>query len=158
MQFLNPDEDALVAIEKTGLQRPSLRDDTVLYADQAVSYPRPFLFTVQPLDKNRNYQKFSCILCLYDMAGESSLPGEDTAIKPDTPGIWCFSLCSLFLFDPTQDPAIPKCMCRSDRAIRKCRVERNVLVRERAVRQETILAGSGRSCSPLYRPGTKREA
>ena len=39
MQFLNPDQDALVAIEKTETQGDLY--DTVLYADQAVSYPRP---------------------------------------------------------------------------------------------------------------------
>src|SRR4051812_13981506 len=135
LQFLNPDQDALVAIEKTETQGDLY--DTVLFADQAVSYPRPFLFTVQPRDIHPNYQKFSRILCLYDNAGESFLPGEDTAINPHTRHL-ALSRALLFLFDPTQDPRFRNaCAGKSADPQMQGRTQR--LARERAVRQETIL-------------------
>ena len=135
MQFLNPDQDALVAIEKTETQGDLY--DTVLFADQAVSYPRPFLFTVQPLESHPNYQKFSRILCLYDNAGESFLPGEDTATNPHTRHL-ALSRALLFLFDPTQDPRFRNaCAGKSSDPQMQGRTQR--LARERAVRQETIL-------------------
>ena len=135
LQFLNPDQDELVAIEKTETQGDLY--DTVLFADQAVSYPRPFLFSVQPREGHPNYQRFSRILCLYDNAGESFLPGEDTAIKPYTRHL-VLSRALLFLFDPTQDPRFRNaCAGKSDDPQMQGRTQR--LAREKAVRQETIL-------------------
>jgi hypothetical protein len=135
LQFLNPDQDALVAIEKTETQGDLY--DTVLYADQAVSYPRPFLFSIQPLKNHPNYQRFSRILCLYDNAGESFLPGEDTAIKPYTRHL-ALSRALMFLFDPTQDRRF-RSACAGKSADPQMQSRTQRLARERAVRQETIL-------------------
>ena len=53
LQFLNPDPDALVAIEKTETHGDLY--DTVLFGDQAISFPRPFLFKVSPLPQHPNF-------------------------------------------------------------------------------------------------------
>jgi hypothetical protein len=86
LQFLNPKQDELVAIQKTDVQGDLY--DTVLFGDQRVSYPRPFVFSVAPLEGHPNYAraaKTARALCLYDNAGESFLPGADTAAKPRDP-------------------------------------------------------------------------
>ena len=54
LQFLNPNQDALVAIEKTEAQGDLY--DMVLFGDQAVSYPRPFVFSLMPLEGHPNLQ------------------------------------------------------------------------------------------------------
>ena len=85
MQFLNPNQDALVAIEKTETQGDLY--DMVLFGDQAVSYPRPFVFSLLPMEGHPNLQasaKVARTICVYDNAGESFLPGEDTATSPVT--------------------------------------------------------------------------
>ncbi len=46
LQFLNPNPNALVAIQKTETQGDLY--DTVLFGDQTINYPRPFMFTLQP--------------------------------------------------------------------------------------------------------------
>ena len=53
LQFLNPKQDELVAIAKTEVQGDPY--DTVLFGDQRVSYPRPFVFSVAPLEGHPNY-------------------------------------------------------------------------------------------------------
>ena len=72
LQFLNPNPNALVAIQKTETQGDLY--DTVLFGDQTINYPRPFMFTLQPAAQHPNQhlgQKLSRVLCLYDNAGES---------------------------------------------------------------------------------------
>jgi hypothetical protein len=102
--FLSPEPDKLTAIRKTELQGDLY--DTVLYSDQTVSYPRPFVFSIKPtrdhphLDRVRKLGK---VLCLYDNAGEHFLPGQDTVGSPVTRHL-AQSRVLLFLFDPTQDP------------------------------------------------------
>ncbi len=139
LQFLNPNQDALVAIEKTEEQGDLY--DMVFYGDQAVTYPRPFVFSLLPLEGHPNVrasQKVARSICLYDNAGESFLPGSDTSLSPVTRHL-ALSRVLMFLFDPTQDmryrrlssgkTADPQMMERAER-----------LQRERAVRQETILS------------------
>ena len=53
LQFLNPNQDALVALEKTETQGDLY--DTVLFGDQAVSYPRPFAFSLLPSEGHPNF-------------------------------------------------------------------------------------------------------
>jgi hypothetical protein len=139
LQFLNPNQEDLVAIKKTDVQGDLY--DTVLFGDQRVSYPRPFVFSVSPLKGHLNFDAAATAaraLCVYDNAGESYLPGADTATSPVTRHL-ALSRVLLFLFDPTQDMRFrrlcsgkthdPQMMERSER-----------LDRERPVRQETILA------------------
>ena len=139
LQFLNPNQEALVAIEKTEAQGDLY--DTVLYGDQAVSYPRPFVFSLLPLDGHPNLRasgKVARSICVYDNAGESFLPGSDTPTSPVTRHL-ALSRVLLFLFDPTQDMRYRRlCGGKTDDPQMMERSER--LQRERAVRQETILS------------------
>ena len=79
--------------------------DSVSFGNQTVSYPRPFLFTLQPQADHRNAQsaaKLARTICLYDNAGESFQPGKDTAAAPVTRHM-AQSRVLFFVFDPTQD-------------------------------------------------------
>jgi len=103
-QFLNQSSDELVKLKKTEVQGDAY--DLVRYGDQVVSYPRPFLFTIRPTRQHpsaENSKRVSRILCLYDNAGESFLPGSDTVTSPVTRHL-AHSQAILFCFDPTQDP------------------------------------------------------
>lgn len=138
LHFLNPDQAALVAIEKTETHGDLY--DTVLFGDQAVSYLRPFLFYLTPLTAHPNFNKaaaVSRVICLYDNAGESFLPGHDTATNPVTRHL-AHSRALMFLFDPSQDVRF-RSACRGKTADPQMvdRSERSV--REQPVRQETIL-------------------
>ncbi len=105
--FLNPQGEDLVLlanlIRKTELQGQLY--DTVLFGNQSVSYPRPFLFTLSPTEQHPNAearQRLSRLLCLYDNAGEHFQPGMDSNRSQATRHL-AQSRVLLFLFDPTQD-------------------------------------------------------
>jgi hypothetical protein len=104
--FLNPDENNPIPlgdlIRKTELQGELY--DTVAYGHQTVSYPRPFLFSLQPRDGHPVDDPVSLarMLCLYDNAGEHFQPGEDKTSSPVTRHL-AQSRAIIFLFDPTQD-------------------------------------------------------
>ena len=103
-QFLNPNPDKPVKLRKTEVEGDFY--DQVLQGGETISYPRPFMFTVRPTTKHpssRKAQRVSRLLCLYDNAGESFLPGADTAINPVTRHL-AKSDAVMFCFDPTQDP------------------------------------------------------
>lgn len=138
LQFLNPNPDNLVAIEKTQAQGDLY--DTVNMGDHTVMLPRPFMFTIQPLTKHPHYnssKRVSRVMCLYDNAGESFLPGQDTASSPVTRHL-ALSRTLFFLFDPTQDPRFRRaCQGLSTDPQMAARSER--LAREASVRQDTIL-------------------
>ncbi len=132
--FLHPDETALIPlgslIRKTELQGELY--DTVAYGQQPVSYPRPFLFTMQPRDGHPGGDSgLGRILCLYDNAGEHFQPGQDTTSSPVTRHL-AQSRAILFLFDPTQDPRF-RAACRGRDAT--AAAQRG----SRLSRQETIL-------------------
>ncbi|MEX2121849.1 MAG: hypothetical protein WD847_19870 [Pirellulales bacterium] len=137
-QFLNPQQDKLVSIRKTEEQGDLY--DTVLYEDQAIRYPRPFVFTLRPLETHPNFaraDRMSRTLCLYDNAGESFLPGADTASSPVTRHL-ALSRALFFLFDPTQDVRFRKaCQGKTDDPQMALRSTR--LARERPIRQDSIL-------------------
>jgi hypothetical protein len=139
LQFLNPKQDELVAIEKTEVYGDLY--DTVMFGDQRVSYPRPFVFSVAPREGHPNYGAAANVartLCLYDNAGESFLPGADSTVSPVTRHL-ALSRVLMFLFDPTQDMRFRKlCAGKTQDPQMLERSER--LDRERPVRQETILA------------------
>jgi hypothetical protein len=139
LQFLNPNQDEPVAIRKTEQQGDLY--DTVLYGDQRVSYPRPFVFSITPLQGHPNYDAAASVaraLCVYDNAGESFLPGEDTAASPVTRHL-ALSRALMFLFDPTQDMRFRK-LCSGKTSDPQMMERSERLDRERPVRQETILA------------------
>jgi hypothetical protein len=133
--FLHSDESALVPlgslIRKTELQGELY--DTVAYGQQTVSYPRPFLFTMQPREDHPGGAGMTParMLCLYDNAGEHFQPGQDTTSSPVTRHL-AQSRAVLFLFDPTQDPRF-RAACRGAEAGGKAQRA------ARMSRQETIL-------------------
>lgn len=103
-QFFNPDRNAAVKLAKT--EEQGYWYDTVNYGDQTVSYPRPFLFSMAPMQGHPRFQQSSEVarcLCMYDNAGESFQPGKDTTASPVTRHL-VRSQALFFLFDPTQDP------------------------------------------------------
>jgi hypothetical protein len=105
--FLNPNDSDVVPlaglIRKTELQGELY--DTVAYGQQTVTYPRPFLFTIQSRNGHAGSDsaRLSRVLCLYDNAGEHFQPGQDTSSSPVTRHL-ARSRAVLFIFDPTQDP------------------------------------------------------
>jgi hypothetical protein len=79
--------------------------DTVSFGNQTISYPRPFLFAVQPQSGHPNQdhaEKLGRLVCLYDNAGESFQPGKDDVGSPVTRHM-AHSRALYFVFDPTQD-------------------------------------------------------
>lgn len=138
IQFLNPNRDKLVALRKTEEQGDLY--NTVLYGDNRVRYPAPFVFVLRPLDHHPNAalsNRISRAICLYDNAGESFLPGSDQATAPVTRHL-ALSRALFFCFDPTQEMRFRNaCLGKSADPQMKERAER--LARERPVRQDTIL-------------------
>jgi hypothetical protein len=104
--FLHAHENGLIPlgslIRKTELQGELY--DTVAYGQQPVSYPRPFLFSINTREGHPSGERSSLarMLCLYDNAGEHFQPGQDTTSSPVTRHL-AQSRAILFLFDPTQD-------------------------------------------------------
>jgi hypothetical protein len=79
--------------------------DTVSFGNQTISYPRPFLFSVQPQAGHPNEsrsERIGRLVCLYDNAGESFQPGKDDVSSPVTRHM-AHSSALYFVFDPTQD-------------------------------------------------------
>lgn len=83
--FLNGRADELVPladlIRKTELQGNALYD-TVLYGNQSVSYPRPFLFGVQLQERHPSHasrHRLARVLCLYDRVQDPLCAIEDLA-------------------------------------------------------------------------------
>jgi hypothetical protein len=137
-QFLNPNPDRLVAIEKTQVQGDLY--DQVNMGDHSLILPRPFMFTLQPLARHPNYslsRRVSRVMCLYDNAGESFLPGQDSATSPVTRHL-ALSKCLFFLFDPTQDPRF-RSACQGLTGDPQMAYRSSRLQREANVRQDTIL-------------------
>jgi len=103
-QFFNLEREAAVKLAKT--EEQGYWYDSVKYGDQEVSYPRPFLFSMYPLQGHPRYEQGRDVarcLCMYDNAGESFQPGKDTVSSPVTRHL-VKSQALFFLFDPTQDP------------------------------------------------------
>ena len=106
--------------------------DNVSFGNQVVSYPRPFLFTIQPQSSHRNAAnsaKLSRTVCLYDNAGESFQPGKDSAAAPVTRHM-AQSRVLYFVFDPTQDARFQRLISQDSK---------NAIPAIRTMRQEPIL-------------------
>lgn len=163
--FLNPDPDSLVALPKTDLQGDHLYD-SVLYGEQPVIYPRPYVFGLRPLHGHPNFammERLSRALCLYDNAGEHFMPGADKVGSPVTRHL-PLSRALFFLFDPTQDPDFRRACSKhtsdpqmSDRA-RTYRQELVLLEAADRVRRHSGLAQGGRHSRPLIVIVTKYDA
>jgi hypothetical protein len=84
--------------------------DVVAFGTQNVSYPRPFVFALQPQAGHPHLAKAETlgrVVCLYDNAGESFEPGKDVVSNPVTRHM-AQSRCLFFVFDPTQDARFRK--------------------------------------------------
>lgn len=137
-QFLNPDRDALVLLEKTETSGDLYH--SVRYGDLTTYYLKPFLFLLQPTEGHVNVLRVSeasRVLCIYDNAGESFLPGADTAVTPVTRHL-ARSGAIFFLFDPTQDVRFREA-CAGKTQDPQMLPRTGLLPRESFVRQETIL-------------------
>ncbi|WP_146412412.1 hypothetical protein [Crateriforma conspicua] len=114
--------------------------DVVNMGDHSMTLPRPFMFNLQPLARHPLFKRSSSIsrvMCVYDNAGESFLPGADKTTSPVTRHL-ALSSCLFFCFDPTQDPRFRQaCEGKSDDPQMASRVAR--LDREASVRQDTVL-------------------
>jgi len=82
-----PEEPVLLAdlIRKTEEQGEQY--DLVRYGDKTVLYPRPFLFSLQPMRdhlKANSIKRLARTLCIYDNAGESFAVGKDLPGNPVT--------------------------------------------------------------------------
>jgi hypothetical protein len=76
-----------------------------MFGNQTVSYPRPFLFTLEPQAHHPSApqaRKRARLLCLYDNAGEHFQAGQDSTSSPVTRHLTQAKVL-MFLFDPTQD-------------------------------------------------------
>lgn len=137
-QFLNANPDELVALAKTETQGDLY--DQVNLGDHSITLPRPFLFSLQPTSRHPNAKQSRTVgrvICLYDNAGESFLPGADTFSSPVTRHL-AHSACLFFCFDPTQDPRFRQaCTGLSDDP--QMQVRKSRLTRETMIRQDTIL-------------------
>ena len=103
-QFFSDTPDQPVKLDKT--EQEGHLYETVLFGEQPVTYPRPFLFTMQPGEKHANHGnvgKYSRVLCLYDNAGESYDPGSRTE---NATRHLARAQVLMFCFDPTQDPRV----------------------------------------------------
>jgi len=141
LQFLNMEQDKPVMILKTQEEADHLYDQ-VLMGGVAVRYIKPFLFSLRPLPKHPNgdVRSISRVVCLYDNAGESFLPGADAATQPVTRHLG-LSEALFFLFDPTQDMRFRRAVSgKTDDFQMREREKRTE--REASVRQDTILASA----------------
>lgn len=101
--FLNPDENQPVELPKT--ETTGDLYNTVLFGESPIQYIKPFLFALQPAGRHPRSSvksQSSRMLVIYDNAGESFLPGGDTARSPVTRHL-ALSAAWFFVFDPTQD-------------------------------------------------------
>jgi hypothetical protein len=139
MQFLNSKQDELVVIEKT--QTHGDLYDTVLLGEQTITYPKPFVFSLLPMENHpvaSKAKELSRVLCFYDNAGESFLPGEDSVTSPVTRHL-AKSRALMFLFDPTQDMRFRR-LCEGKTNDPQMMVRSERFAQEKPVRQETILS------------------
>ena len=100
--FNSTQEDQLATLPKT--EKEGELYESVRYGEREVWYPRPFVFSIKPMETHPSYHKrrlLSQALCLYDNAGEHFLPGGES---PNSPGTQHLALSEvlLFMFDPTQ--------------------------------------------------------
>ncbi len=136
--FHNPRADELVPladlIRKTELQGDLYH--TVMQGNQAINYPRPFLFTLQLQDQHpnaRNARHIGRVCCLYDNAGEHFLAGQDTVSSPVTQHLARAGVL-MYLFDPTQDQRFRQ-LCQANGLA----VDDPSLAPARTARQENVL-------------------
>ncbi|MFK7817990.1 MAG: hypothetical protein AB8G99_04685 [Planctomycetaceae bacterium] len=111
--FFNEEPNKLTAIGKTETEGALYQP--VQFGEETIWYPRPFVFSLQPLlnHPNKDDQDLAKAMCLYDNAGEHFLPGGESSISPATQHL-TISRGLLFLFDPTQHARFREACVDSD--------------------------------------------
>lgn len=88
----------------------------VTFASQVISFPQPFVFSLQPTKGHpagTGEAALSGMLCLYDNAGEHFRPGANRVTNPCADHL-ALSRAVLFLFDPSQDRKFREhCLCET---------------------------------------------
>jgi hypothetical protein len=103
-QFAAADADAMVKLAKT--EEYGHLYSTVTFAGRETIYPMPFLFSLRPTPQHASRERagqVSRLICMYDNAGESFLPGRDSSQNRVTRHL-ARSNALLYLYDPTQEP------------------------------------------------------
>jgi hypothetical protein len=100
--FPQDNSDRQVSLEKTPMDGDLY--ESIHLGSQTVTFPRPFLFSLQPRSSRRRAGKGKAggVLCLYDNAGEHFEPGADSAAAPVTHHL-AKSKAMMFVYDPTQN-------------------------------------------------------
>lgn len=134
--FLSENDLSVAKIDKT--EEQGVLYDTVIIDGRQVTFPSPFIFSLVPLDTHKfasRSNEVSVNLCLYDNAGESYLPSQDSdkLTLPVTRHL-AQSNCIFFLFDPLQD-------VRFQRICQKVSNDPQITqsTGKKLVRQETVL-------------------
>jgi hypothetical protein len=137
MQFMNTDQNKIVAIEKTEVQGDIYNMTKI--NGQETTLTQPFTFTIVPMPDYPFPHKTdrSQIVCVYDNAGESFLPGGDNITQPVTRHLTQSDVI-LFLFDPTQDHRFQK-VCSKSVADPQINISLGGTARRSEVNQETVL-------------------
>ena len=138
LQFVSNSPERLAYIRKT--EEQAALYNSVLFNGEPVRLPHPFLFSMRPLAQHPNSQaggRMSKVLCLYDNAGESFLPGADTASAPVTRHL-ARSNALFYLFDPCQDARFRQA-CQGRSADPQMHAQGSRLASASATRQEVVL-------------------
>ena len=161
--FHSNEADKLVALPKTELEGDLYQ--SVNLQDRVVQYPRPFVFRLRLMPDHRrsaDNDKLARTLCLYDNAGEHFLPDADSSSRPGTRHL-AVSKALLFLFDPTQHPAVRRaCEGKTNdpqmQGSEIYRQDRILTEAARRVRSELALGQRDRDSRPLIVVVTKFDA
>jgi hypothetical protein len=160
--FLNPRasgyQNLASLIGKTKLQGEMY--DTVSYGNQLVSYPRPYLFSLRPLEQHHQYnqgQRAGRVLCLYDNAGEHFQPGQETTAAPVTQHL-ARAQVLLYLFDPTQDLRFQRQLGGGAGAVQGSRQDVILLEAAARIRRHLGLPEGAKHDRPLVVVLTKSDA
>lgn len=126
---------------------------TITRGTQSISYPRPCLFSLDPQPNHFSRAddkpgEKGRILCLYDNAGESFLPGKDSVSSPVTRHL-AQSRALFFVMDPTQDARFQRKMGSLAKfgGMRSSRQE--LLAQEAAVRIQKFAGRDSQRRRPL---------
>ncbi|GHT44140.1 hypothetical protein FACS189454_00780 [Planctomycetales bacterium] len=138
-QFMGSDDpDKPVAIEKTDVQG-DIYNNTIIN-NTPTTLAQPFSYTIQPMPSHpfiKSVSNASQVVCVYDNAGESFLPGADVTSQPVTRHL-ARSDALLFVFDPTQDVRF-RSACKQPVDDPQMQPSKGVDVRKSSVAQETVL-------------------
>lgn len=130
--FQNPEDGELVVLPKT--EPTGELYESVRINGRGVSYPKPFVFSIQPMESHPGFSKrglHSRVLCLYDNAGEHFLPGYESTGGLATQHL-ALSKALLFVFDPTQHAMLRK-------SCRRVTLDPQVQIRGRVQPQHQVL-------------------